>query len=170
MFEDKWIFCQNYFVFVVVGRQFENSLKSYSCQNSSGIYWWYAANTVETFKHGLSKLSKFQKIVLDCIEIFPQKYIFSISILKIYFRLRFFNLEIIREKHLILDKIQMFRSKHAWCLFETCWWDTRPRNGAHPDWKCQCYEHFGCPNDMCISRYNFSQFWQKRKEIRNKGN
>ena len=73
MFEDKWIFCQNYFVFVVVGRQFQNSLKSYSCQNSSGIYWWYAANTVETFKHGLSKQSKFQKIVLDCIEIFPQK-------------------------------------------------------------------------------------------------
>ena len=47
------------------------------------------------------------------------------------------------------------KCKHA-CLrnrFETCWWDTRPRNVAHLDWKCQCYEHLGCTDVAMGDRF-----------------
>ena len=82
------------------------------------------------------------------------------STLKQEVLIAFSNFEI-SERENIYDYAQMALSFGFWftskckpaCLkywIETYWWDTRPRNVAHLDWKCQCYEHLGCTNVIYV--------------------
>ena len=51
-------------------------------------------------------------------------------------------------------------------LFETCWWDglLRPRNVAHLDWKCQCYDRAFCVAPQChiFVFHNIHLWWTNK--------